>query len=309
MLLALGEFKTALWHFSQHLAGLIARPVPASDAGRGKGGAWFRFHRELCTGCLYLGATLQSLTVHDLAVAFLLRSAGACHTLAEGYLEAGPAEGPSAQTEDRSTGGERTGSRESMPLIPRRPLATLKIRLGRSSENPERETVKIEISLDREACAARRTGSAKAGAPEGVDKAGATQDTGFPAPATEVAIKNSRLRLDLVASTDKPVNEVRKGLQKEDLRIRSWLACAVNDLERQRAGFQQAPTTPVGAARATVELVFREKDEELGTFEDKVQGGAAAGEDSLSRGEEDDEDWDKELEIEEMVRTSFVSLG
>lgn len=82
-MLALGELKTALWHFSQHIAGLAARSVPTKSEGAQPQAAWHKFHRDLCTGCLYLGGTLHCAGVYDLARSFLQTSAGACEILDE----------------------------------------------------------------------------------------------------------------------------------------------------------------------------------------------------------------------------------
>ena len=83
MTLALGDLKTALWHFSQYLAGLLARAAPAASPGDGSAPApaWVQFHNDVAAGAWLLGATLHSVGVCDLAARFLQTAAGARHTL------------------------------------------------------------------------------------------------------------------------------------------------------------------------------------------------------------------------------------
>ena len=83
VMLALNELKTALWHLSQHVAGLAARSLPTKSDNPHSNTAWKKFYTDLCTGCLYLGGTLHCAGVHDLAQSFLQTSAGACELLQE----------------------------------------------------------------------------------------------------------------------------------------------------------------------------------------------------------------------------------
>jgi hypothetical protein len=327
VLLALGDVKTALWHFSQHLAGLVARPVPSPDAtagGRGRQGAWFRFHRELCTGCLYLGATLQSIMAHDLAVSFLMRSAGACHALAEGYVEnavpclsllsaavgsSGVEQGEN-QTAVSTQIGEGCASQLRCKRLPLH-MAKVRVRLERSSGNPSKEVVKVDIILDRNICSTRQSGSAERASiadtlsedqTDSHTSLAAGHDAKIPRPE---ASRAGPVPHPPATDLEKSIDDVHKALRKDDLRIRTWLSCAAADLERlRRPVLPSLPTTPVAVAmEATNKNTFKDEDSEdaaeWGAADHKTGGADAAGE--AGPGDEEEEDWDKELEIEEKV--------
>jgi hypothetical protein len=337
VLLALGDVKTALWHFSQHLAGLVARPVPSPDAsagGRGKHGAWFRFHKELCTGCLYLGAALQSITAHDLAVAFLLRSAGACRALAEGYMEDSAANRLKvpALCVSSDCGGlhlaPANGAATSQPSssssleLRQRNVAKVQIILEKNPKKGGKESFKVKILLDREACqdvsrarssqgqmekspaaSTAAVGGAQAKQQGSADDASGGSESGAGSAMVEKGAGGALLgdASCALAAPEKRVDEVHKSLSKENVRIRSWLACATADLDRLRAGGVAS-----GAGEST-ELTAVKEEELSGTAaadaaEDKQRNSGTIGNDVSGNEEDEEEDWDKELEIEEKVR-------
>ena len=346
VLLALGDIKTALWHFSQHLAGLVARPIPPADAtagGRGRQGPWFKFHRELCTGCLYLGATLQSIMAHDLAAAFLMRSAGACRALAEGYVEdiapyrpltaSAVPESIGANAASRPQGecdgllalgqqrGEACGGALSLRPEGSAPLAKIRIRLEPCPGDAGREVVKVDIILDGRACNARLNRGALtfvSGNPsDNREAVGAPGSEGSGPLLAKPPLSHAGPvpHLSAIADLERSIDEVPKGLRKEEGRIRAWLSCAVADLERlRRPVLPSLPTTPVGAAGDSKNiLLFKDEQGDIsgdgGDGEGKTSGAAVVEEERLCEAEDEDEDWDKELEIEEKVNDSNVGTG
>ncbi|EKX33183.1 hypothetical protein GUITHDRAFT_148091 [Guillardia theta CCMP2712] len=72
--LSLGSTKTALWHFSQYLAGLVARQPSLSVDTLVKydsNDQTVKYYEELFMGCFFVGATLQCSMAPDLALTFI----------------------------------------------------------------------------------------------------------------------------------------------------------------------------------------------------------------------------------------------
>eukprot|EP00960_Hanusia_phi_P037450 752953-Hanusia_phi.AAC.2 len=72
--LSLGSTKTALWHFSQYLAGLVARQPSLSVDGPARTDSndqTLKYYEELFMGCFFVGSTLQCSMAADLALIFI----------------------------------------------------------------------------------------------------------------------------------------------------------------------------------------------------------------------------------------------